>query len=147
MSKVLKIADGFDCIVDDLYFDFFHSLKWELIRNRKSWYARTTFKNTNLPRYIYMHRLVAQTPSGMVCHHINRNSLDNRSGNLVNMTKQAHHRLHENNSLTVKYARSTPPEPPAASPPPGQSLKSLTHKNGKDQETCTKTSVKKHSKI
>ena len=63
-----------------------------------------------------MHRLIAKTHYDMICHHRNRNSLDNRRANLVNMPKDDHHRLHGNDNLIVKYA--DPQHAPGASTPP-----------------------------
>ena len=41
---------------------------------------------------IYMHRQVMLTPKGMVCHHRNKNGLDNRKTNLRNLLKMAANR-------------------------------------------------------
>lgn len=109
--KVLELADNVSIIVDDDNFEFFKSLDWTLVRCRSSWYARTTFKSTVLPRHIYMHRLVAKTPSDQVTHHKNRNSLDNRRSNLLNMSRHDHHLLHANNTLIVKFEPTCPDLP------------------------------------
>ena len=114
--KQIPLPHSLFAFVDDDLFDFFSTLDWDVVRCRSSWYARTHFKTKLLPRQIYMHRLVAKTPSDQVTHHKNRNSLDNRRCNLVNMSRQAHHRLHENDTLTVKYA-NTAPDLPFDGPP------------------------------
>lgn len=94
-------------MVDDDLYDFFSTLTWDVVRWRRCWYARTSFKTTTLPRHVYMHRLVAKTPSDQVPHHKDRNSLNNTRANLANMSKHDHHRLHENDTLTVKYDHAT----------------------------------------
>jgi len=50
-----------------------------------------------------MHRFVAQTPFGMVCHHKNGNPLDNRQANLANQSKLEHKLYHRNNNLLRKF--------------------------------------------
>jgi len=57
-----------------------------------------------------MHRLVAHTPKGMVTHHRNRNTLDNRRANLINLSPKQHHALHQNHSLLIKFG-GIGPEP------------------------------------
>jgi len=51
-----------------------------------------------------MHRFIARTPFGDVCHHINGDSLDNRFENLKNMGKQDHTMLERNNRIRIKRA-------------------------------------------
>jgi len=49
-----------------------------------------------------MHRFIAQTPRGMICHHRNHNSLDNRLDNLANQDKRSHTLHHQANSINIK---------------------------------------------
>lgn len=41
-----------------------------------------------------MHRQIAHTPRGQVCHHLNGISLDNREANLLNCTPAQHNFYH-----------------------------------------------------
>lgn len=90
---------------DFLWLSCFH---WKCYRKQKSFYARTFIKSKRGGKWVYMHRLVKQTPGGSVCHHKNRNSLDNRKSNLENMSKTNHARLHLNDTLTVRYDPNFP---------------------------------------
>ena len=74
----------------DGFFDYdWHAIKWNF-----RWYAYAwKFKDGRTAR-VAMHRLIAKTPPGETCHHYNKNTLDNRDGNLLNMTPGAHGQLH-----------------------------------------------------
>lgn len=87
---------------------------WRAVRHGRCFYAKTTVHSPHRPYDLSMHRMIANTPTGMVCHHRNRNSLDNREANLCNMTKKAHDSLHSGNTLKIKYKNpprkaNTPP--------------------------------------
>lgn len=76
---------------------------WRAVRHKRSWYAKTTIVKNGRQIEISMHRFIARTRFGMVCHHDNRNSLDNRDENLENMTKQQHDLLHTLDNILIKY--------------------------------------------
>jgi len=76
---------------------------WRAVKFHRCWYARTTYQKNNRRFSKSMHRLVAQTPGVCVCHHINRNSLDNRRSNLLNLPHEQHEFLHKNNTLKIKF--------------------------------------------
>lgn len=76
---------------------------WRAVRHKRSFYAKTTIVKNGRQIDISMHRLIARTPFGQVCHHDNRNSLDNRNENLKNMTKKAHDLLHTLDSILIKF--------------------------------------------
>ncbi len=77
--------------------------KWRAVQHHRSWYAKTTIKKGDRQIDISMHRFIARTRFPNVCHHKNRNSLDNRDENLENMTKQAHDLLHTLDSILIKF--------------------------------------------
>ena len=81
---------------------------WRIVRANSSYYAKAQYTKNGKRRSVSMHRLIARTPFGLVCHHDNRKTLDNRRSNLFNMTKQAHKYLHMNNSLRIKFAPIIP---------------------------------------
>jgi len=76
---------------------------WRAVKAQHNWYAKTTITRDGKTFDISMHRFIARTPFGQVCHHINRNSLDNREANLVNMEKSAHSAEHQMNNIQVKF--------------------------------------------
>lgn len=76
---------------------------WRAVRHKRSWYAKTTIIKNGRQIDISMHRFIARTPREMVCHHDNRNSLDNRDENLENMSKQQHDLLHTLDSILIQY--------------------------------------------
>lgn len=77
--------------------------KWYAIQGKKCWYARTFIgKKPHILR-LAMHRFVMRTPHGKQCHHRNRNSLDNRRANLLNMSRAEHNFLHLNNHILIKF--------------------------------------------
>jgi len=76
---------------------------WRAVQHKRSWYAKTTIVKKGRQIDISMHRFIARTRFGMVCHHDNRNSLDNRDENLINMTKEQHDLLHTLNNILIKY--------------------------------------------
>lgn len=78
--------------------------KWYGNRFKNAFYACADIPTKRGKRTIRMHRLIAQTPAGMVTHHVNHNSLDNRRANLRNLTPQKHSDYHSNNNVRVKYA-------------------------------------------
>lgn len=105
--RFIKLTQQKIAIVDDDRYDALIKFKWRAVKRRNSWYAKTTiYKNGNRID-ISMHRFVAHTPFGKVTHHDNRNTLDNRRDNLINMTKENHNRIHANDTVLIKFAPVT----------------------------------------
>jgi len=84
---------------------------WYARKSHKCWYAVTTVGEPQNTCTLSMHRLIARTPSGQICHHRNRNSLDNRRVNLLNMDKIDHQFLHVNNRCLIKFETSSRTHP------------------------------------
>lgn len=112
--RTIDCGDGKTAIVDAEMYGFLVQYKWRSVRGKRSFYARVDRQNEKRRFCVYMHRLIANTPSLQVCHHRNRNTLDNRRSNLVNMSRVDHKMCHLNDTLSVKFADM----PLAASPPP-----------------------------
>lgn len=106
-AVLLKVGDAHYAIVDEKHYEWLSSFKWRAVRKQKSTYAVVSIKKGGRYRDTGMHRIIAKTLPGFVCHHKNRNSLDNREINLRNMTKKEHQLCHINNSLTVIYEQKT----------------------------------------
>ncbi|MBA7658077.1 hypothetical protein ES703_66025 [subsurface metagenome] len=76
---------------------------WRAVQHHRSWYAKTTITKNGRQIDISMHRFIARTRFPNVCHHDNRNSLDNRDDNLINMTKEQHDLLHTLDNILIQY--------------------------------------------
>lgn len=114
-SIPVDIGHGLTAIVSqDLPDDFFDYV-WVAVKWNFRWYAYSWKKKDGSRSRIAMHRLIAQTPPGEICHHLNKNSLDNRKANLLNMTPRAHRQLHgirrfgrkKEHKTTIKNKRKT----------------------------------------
>jgi len=82
---------------------------WQTVKSRWGLYVQASYTIDGKKHHICMHRLVAHTPRGQVCHHINRRTLDNRRENLINMDKRAHAMLHTNDNILIKYGEECLP--------------------------------------
>lgn len=98
----IELTQGKIAIVDVELLGFLHKWSWRAVRSKYKWYAKTTVHAKNRDYSLSMHRMVSKTPSGMICHHKNGNSLDNRLSNLQNMDRGKHELYHANNSLTIR---------------------------------------------
>ena len=107
--RTIELTHDKVCFVDaDLYEGLMH-YKWRAVKSHRCYYAKTTVGKAANRCEISMHRLIAQTPRNMQCHHRDRNSLNNRRANLINMTRRNHESLHRNNNLKIKFARVVTP--------------------------------------
>lgn len=87
------VGDG-EAIVDAERYDELSKYCWRAIKSAGNYYAvrRITIKGKTFN--VRMHRQVAKTPWGLVCHHKNRNTLDNRLANLNNIPDHLHRLIH-----------------------------------------------------
>src|SRR3990167_7351351 len=69
-------------MVDDEDYKYLSQWGWHLHISKFTNYARRVESNPKGSKNLYMHRVIMQTPKGMVTDHINRNGLDNRRKNL-----------------------------------------------------------------
>jgi len=85
--KKIPLTQGQEAIVDDWWFDYLMQWKWyaHWSENTNSFYAKRSERKPR-KRIVCMHRVVAQTPNGMICDHIHHNTLDNRENELRNVT-------------------------------------------------------------
>jgi len=77
--------------------------KWRAVKSNRCWYAKTTVGKGDKQFDLSMHRMVARTPRTKICHHRNRNSLNNRFCNLINLFRREHQLIHLNNSILIKF--------------------------------------------
>jgi len=83
--KKIPLTQGQSSLVDDEDFEFLNQFKWyaHWSRHNKAYYAT---RKGQKQKHILMHRFLMKTPDGMVCDHINHNTLDNQKRNLRNCT-------------------------------------------------------------
>lgn len=89
----IKLTKGKVALVDPADWILYARPGWKAKKSRGGWYAYRIDRINGRYRYTYLHRLIAHTPPGMICHHRNKNGLDDRSENLQNMTPQEHEQL------------------------------------------------------
>lgn len=90
----IPLNNGMVALVDPGWFDILIGLRWYAKKSFKCWYACRKIEIFKRAYIVRMHRIIANTPTGMICHHINHDSLDNRFHNLRNMTLFDHTKLH-----------------------------------------------------
>ncbi len=82
----IPLTRGLFAKVDPQDYIWLSQFRWHCRKSDRIYYAVRTLREGGRERKILMHRLVAGTPSHLVCDHVNRDGLDNRSGNLRNCT-------------------------------------------------------------
>lgn len=81
-------------IVDPERYEELICYHWIAKKSFNCWYAVRIKIRNGRKVFIRMHREIAETPDNMICHHINKDSLDNRRANLQNMSWWDHTKLH-----------------------------------------------------
>ncbi|KKM98866.1 hypothetical protein LCGC14_1153610 [marine sediment metagenome] len=90
----ILLTQGKFAIIDREHLQLVNGFRWVAVKWHRKYYAYSYFRLDGTRSRIAMHRLIAETPQGDFTHHFNHNSLDNRSGNLLNMTNRDHMQLH-----------------------------------------------------
>lgn len=98
--KTIQLTQGQYALVDDEDFDYLNQWKWMASWNPNtfSFYATRHATTSSKSNNIRMHRLIMNTPEGLVCDHIDHNTLNNQKHNLRNCTtsENARNRITEN---------------------------------------------------
>ena len=81
--KKIKLTKGKYALVDDEDFEYLNQWKWHFAKG----YAGRSVGDRKNKKYVWMHRLINNTPDGFETDHINRNKSDNRKCNLRTVTK------------------------------------------------------------
>lgn len=69
--KKITLSQGFIALVDDVDFEFLNQWKWHVSKDRNTYYAvRNVRLNDGKRTRILMHRLLLDTPKGLVTDHI-----------------------------------------------------------------------------
>lgn len=94
MPAVLRLSKGRLVVLDYEDYLALRAWKWHFLsggnRNKPDYGYATRSAKKNEPysgRLLLMHRVIMQTPSHLVCDHINGDPLDNRRANLRNVTQ------------------------------------------------------------
>lgn len=83
MSKKIPLSQGQFAVVDDEDFAFLSQWKWTAQKNHNGFYAMRREGGA----LVLMHRVINQTPVGMVTDHCDGNGLNNRRRNLRTATQ------------------------------------------------------------
>lgn len=92
--QLVALTQGKYAIVDIDVDPVIWKFKWRAIKWNYRWYAYSTTSQNGTSAHVAMHRLIAATATGEICHHANGHSLDNRIGNLMNMMNSLHSDIH-----------------------------------------------------
>lgn len=88
--KEIPLTKGYVVLVDDEDFDEQNTWKWHY---HSGYAARwSSSKGGKKREIISMHSVIANTPKGMMCDHINHKTLDNRRSNLRNCNNSENQR-------------------------------------------------------
>lgn len=100
----IRLTEGKVAIVDPEDWVVLNRKVWRAKLGRGGWYAQAKIRRNGRTRYIYMHRLIANTPRDKHCHHKNGNGLDDRRLNLQNRDPGEHEQYHRMLRIARKSA-------------------------------------------
>lgn len=89
----IPLQNGLFALCDPKWYDILIQLHWYAKKSRGLYYACAKVVIEGKVKFLRMHRIVANTPDGMIPHHWNGNSLDNREENLENITEFEHKKM------------------------------------------------------
>jgi len=90
----IPLTHGKFAKVDPEDYIWLSQFRWHCAINSNGTYALRSLRDAGKSKKIYIHRLIMDTPTYLVCDHINHDGLDNRKSNLRNCT------IKENNANT-----------------------------------------------
>lgn len=93
-SARIPLQRGMVALVDPEWYDYLTRFHWYMKKSFHCWYVCRKMKQYGKIIFIRMHRVVADTPTDQVCHHINGDTLDNRRANLQNISYFDHAKLY-----------------------------------------------------
>jgi hypothetical protein len=104
--KEIKLSQGLFALVDDEDFEPMLEHYWHAVNGGSgNKYAARKVRVDGKTQVIFMHKVLARTPPGMLTDHINGNTLDNRKANLrmCNRWENARNRrVHKNSKHGFK---------------------------------------------
>jgi len=90
ISCWIPLQNKYIVLVDPEDWITLHKFNWQIRRSSKNIYAVRKIKIGNKWKSIYMHREISNCPDDQETHHKNRNTLDNRKANLMNLEPLQH---------------------------------------------------------
>lgn len=100
----IRLTEGKVAVVDPEDWVVLNRHIWRAKLGRGGWYAQCKITRKGRTKYLYMHRIIANTPPDKHCHHKNGNTLDERRANLENMVPGQHEELHKMLRIARKRA-------------------------------------------
>lgn len=91
----IPLTHGLEAIVSPRDYGKLMLYKWKAKKSAGCWYAVRTLVRAGTERTIRMHREITSCPPGLIPHHINKNTLDNRRENLLVCTEFVHKGIHK----------------------------------------------------
>lgn len=101
--REIQLTQGQVTIVDDWNYEWLNQWKWcaQWYNGSRSFYAVRSVRVKGKPSLrINVHRLIAHTPDGVLCDHINHDTLLNTEENLRNVT-------HSQNNMNKRVRNNT----------------------------------------
>ena len=92
---MIPVHPGKAAIVDLDDYENLIKYKWYVIKQHGHPYAARKVSTNGKTYFVRMHRQIMHTPKGEIVHHTNRQTLDNRKANLVNLTDEQHRQIHK----------------------------------------------------
>jgi len=86
--KEIPLTRGMSAIVDDDCYKILSSVKWYAAKQPDTFYACRDIRSNGKKKTLWMHRVINNTPDGMVTDHKNGDGLDNRRENLRSVSHQ-----------------------------------------------------------
>lgn len=82
----IPLQGGFYMLIDPDWFEYMIWFPWYAKKSNSQYYACCKMTDGKSVWFVRAHRVIANTPDHLICHHINRKTLDNRRANLQNMS-------------------------------------------------------------
>ncbi len=93
---IIKLTHGRTAIVSPEDYEELNKYSWQARKSYSRYYAMRKVVEDGHEYWIRMHRQVTNCPSGLIVHHQNRRTLDNRRCNLQVMSQKLHQAIHVN---------------------------------------------------
>lgn len=93
---IIKLTHGMTAIVSPEDYDELKQHHWQARKSYSRYYAMRKVVKESYEFWIRMHRQVTNCSNGLIVHHKNRRTLDNRRCNLQVMSQQQHQAIHVN---------------------------------------------------